>query len=415
MFNLNIISLVTSFTLLTLTMSVTPPPVTLDTKSILAIAQAMNPIIDQKFTLLKQDLANSMSKFDENIMKGVEETIAPLVTRQKALETKSDERLTIIENKVNELSQALNANQSYPKVHPIHLLPASRPSPAPADSSDKPSDPNLAAYTSIISHAKSIVGFYPVTPQHLRNVTANNREEALKILAVEFLREELNVKESELGDHEIVKVFTPFKKDQDFAHIYVQFNKSVDASWCLHLGRTVLRDKESKVFLYVPRQFFARFKVLDDLAFKKRREGFKTRIEFSETDIILLITPRGQYQFTPVTVPGLPPVDLNPIRTPPKGRKPLKRLRSPTSSPNNGSPKKVDRKSPPMACDGGTEQHVVCGAGADTTGDAPSVGNVSPDVGSFQSVEASTPGIGRILFNFEQRTLNNPRRMSLNS
>ena len=224
------------------------------------------------------------------------------------------------------------------------------------------------------------------------------------------MRDELNIKEDEVSDNDIVKVFTPYKKDDNFTHIYVQFNKTVHASWCLHLGRTVLQGKNSKVFHYIPRQFFERFKTLDQVAFQKRREGFKTRIEFSDTDIVLLTSPRGQYQFTPLVVPDLPPVDLTPLRTPPKGRKPIKRPRSPNSSPTDDPSKKPDRKeSPPppprdAAQNVGIDSSTVC---------TPAAENPS-DVGCFQSMETSTPGTARMLFTYDQGTLNNPRRASLN-
>ena len=378
-------------------------PVSLDTASIKAIADAMNPLIDQKFALLKQELANSMTEYDENAKKGMEEAVAPLVARQEVHETKSDKRMTIMENKMEKL-QALVMQPSNPPIWSARPPPDSRVSPATRESPVP--DQNVAAISSIINYARTIVGFSPVTPQHLRNVTANSREDALKLLAIEFLRDELNVKEAEICEDDIVKVFTSYKKDDDFTHIYVQFNKAADAGWCLHLGRTVLKDKDSKVFLYIPRQFFARFKTLDDIAYKKRREGFKTRIDFTDSDIVLLTSPRGQYKFTPLVVPGLPPVDLTPDRTPSKGRKPLKRPRSLNSPSDNDLAKKVNRRESPSATDnlsktrGEDEEH---GATA-----------LVADVGRFQSVETSSPGLGRVLFNFEQRDLSNSRRASLN-
>ena len=379
-------------------------PVSLDAASIKAIAEAMNPLIDQKFALLKQDLANSMAKSDENTKKGMEETVAPLVVRQEAFETKSDKRMTIIENKMDEL-QAFMMQPSNPPIVSSHPPPDSRVSPAARESSA--SDQNATAISSIINYARTIVGFSPVTPQHLRNVTANSREDALKLLAIEFLRDELNVKEDEIGEDDIVKVFTSYGKDDDFTHIYVQLTKAADASWCLHLGRTVLKDKDSKVFLYIPRQFFARFKTLDDIAYKKRREGFKTRIDFTDTDIVLLTSPRGQYKFTQLVVPGLPPVDLTPDRTPPKGRKQTKRPRSLNSPPNNDLAKKVDMRESPSSKD----DHSKAGRDDEEHGAA---AVVAADVGRFQSMETSSPGVGRMLFNFEQSDLSNSRRASLN-
>jgi hypothetical protein len=114
---------------------------------------------------------------------------------------------------------------------------------------------------------------------------------------------------------------------------------------CLSLTRK-LRKPELKVVLYVPTEFKKRFNAIKTEDYRLRRltePKHKTRIEYSESDLVLYACPVGHYRFASHPIPDLPSVDLDPVRTPPPGRKPKTEKRP---SPNGADLKNARRNSP---------------------------------------------------------------------
>ena len=102
--------------------------------------------------------------------------------------------------------------------------------------------------------------------------------------------------------------------------------------------------------MYIPRQFRKRFNAIRNEDYRLRKlEAIKhkTRIEYSEDDLVLYSCPVGHYRFTLNVLQGLPTVDLAPVRTPPPGRK-SKRNRSDSASPNAAGKKKERVESAPV-------------------------------------------------------------------
>ena len=424
--------------------------VTVDSASIAAFAQVMTQAMD----VMKVDLTNKLDKQSTELhaalKTGIETAVAPLVTRQDDFEKESQTRLSNLERQISMLIDrtappSLNSrSQAWPTLSHQPNVPTPCPSaplphpthPAPQSSAPTPrSEPSPAQIMiqKIISRARTIIGVSPVTPDYTDRMAANSGDEKLFLVALEFLRVELGVKEHEIPDGDIIRVFTPHRVT-DFKHIYIQFSNQTHASFCHFLGRTALKGKQSRVFNYIPKQLFNRWKTLDNEAFKLRDEQkLKTEINFTEYDMELLACPKGQYNFTKVAVDNLPPIDLPPPRSPPQGRTAPapKRHRSPSSSPSLPLNSKKDRKlSPnksPKGAAGDTTNHAMesskdedIAADSDTeetpkTPDQPALDVLAKviDSGIVSHVQVSSPKTGNLTFDFGQNLPEN-RRHSLN-
>ena len=413
----------------TATMSSTP--VTLDAATISALSGALNSNIDKKFEYMQNDLGQTFAAFDTSVKKSMEDMIAPIFKRQDDFEERSEGRFKTLEDQILSINKLLknpppntnptmlpgNQHVSWPQP-PLAPKPMSsnwNQSQTAAFATDVP-QPDRDAIKNIINRARTIIGIGPITREHLDKMNAKDNQEALFFGALEFLRDELGVKETEIRNKNIVRVFAPHNV-QNFSHIYVQFDDIAHADWCLYLGRTVLRGKDSRVFQYIPRQHYARFKALDNAAYQKRKfEGFKTRFEFTDTDITLLACPQGQYRYSLCIVHDLPPIDLSSSRTPPRGRNFNKRLRSLSPSPTPEHTKKTDRKQSPQKEPAKESVEESMHAEDPTKVDTPnedfakndheeenevsalkSPDPIFPDIGMFNSVEASSPLTDRVL------------------
>ena len=72
-------------------------------------------------------------------------------------------------------------------------------------------NPKNPAIVNIVSHAKCIVGIAPVTPAHVEKQCVATDEDPLMKAVIEYLREELNVRDSEISECDIERIFLPFK------------------------------------------------------------------------------------------------------------------------------------------------------------------------------------------------------------
>ena len=396
-------------------------PVTLDAASIAAISEAMNGNIDKKFDSMKSELGQTFLNFDTSLRKGMVDMVAPLTKRQDEFEEKNDVRLRNIEDQISDLHKLVkNPPQSlFPALPSGNNLP-SHPTPPESSTpnlSGKVANPNEATLNlsesdrntlrNAVLRASTIIGVGPVTPEMIDSYDARSRDDSLKMAGIDFLRNELGVKESEINNDDVLKAFPPFGKAASHVHIYIQLTKKVDADWCRHLGRTVLKNKPGFVFLYIPKQLHPRFEVLDKIAYKKRKfEGFKTQYQLTDLDVVLLVSPKDQFNYIPLHVPDLPPADMAPARTPPRGRTFSKRRRSPSQSPDENS-KKTDRKVTPTKpsvdspADTATDTDIeVASDGKEESGGNLPSAPLPYDFGSVNSVEASSPLTGKVLLEY---------------
>jgi len=154
-----------------------------------------------------------------------------------------------------------------------------------------------------------------------------------------FLKNEIGVKESEIGEDDIISVFAA--DEPSLQRVYVQFSSKEHADLCLDLT-SKLRKPELKVVLFIPNELKKRFHAIKSEDYRLRKltnPKHKTRIEYDDDDFVLYICPVGHFRYVLHPVPGLPAVDLAPVRTLPPGRK-SKRERSESASPNAVDKKK---------------------------------------------------------------------------
>ena len=338
---------------------------------------------------------DKLSGIIENSVKSqVTSALKPVIERQESFENKTDERFSDFQNQLDTMlgnitskpdndpsdsvhhdpsrlevleEQLANLNRhikAYPAVNqfpPLHpssgpsapVLPAPVPGLLPPPQSQKTppySEADLSTIKSIISHATTIVGLGPVTPADIDNLAPDDPAKGIRLAALDILRLDLNIKEDEISDTDIAATFTPAQFPKP-PRVYVRFYKQEHVNLCLSVAKR-LKNPEVKVCRYFPRQFIERYKALENEAYPLRYPrsipGYKTEVVYTEDDIELLICPNGHFRYRPHPVHGLPPIDLAPVRSPPKGRH-SKRGRSDTSSPELlrktvrfNSPSKVD-------------------------------------------------------------------------
>jgi hypothetical protein len=269
--------------------------------------------------------------------------------RQDVAEKKNEDQFCDIQKQLSTLHKAVNETSGQFPSLPTTALPphpGSLPQPTfarilqPSNLQQTSVSPeNLLTIKNIVSHARTIIGLGPITASDIEGTMGNNPADKLQLAAIDFLRNEIGVKEDEIKDVDIIKVFPA--DDPNLQRVYAQFRTNEQAELCMNLTRK-LRKPDLKVVLFIPNQFKQRFHALKNEDFRLRKlttTKHKTRIEYSEDDLNLYICPVGHFRFEYHPVPGLPPVDLAPVRTPPPGRKP-KRTRSESSSPKDVEKKK---------------------------------------------------------------------------
>ena len=300
--------------------------------------------------------------------------LKPVVDRQEGFENQSNERFNDLEKRIdamlvtittkpdNDPSKSTNHDPSRlkdiedqlailikhskaPVTHQVPPLPSLDPgilsagpvhghSP-PLQSQQTPfSETETASIKSIISHAQKIVGLGPVTPADIEGLGHDDPAKGLRLVALEILRMDLNIKEHEISADDIAATFTSVQFPNP-PRVYVRFYKQEHANLCLSVVKR-LRNSDVKVCRYFPRQFRERYRALENIAYPLRYPrsipGFKTEVVYTEDDIELLVCPNGHFRYRAHPVHDLPPIDLEPVRSPPKGRR-KKRGRSDTKSP----------------------------------------------------------------------------------
>ena len=323
-------------------------------------------LLDQRMGRLETTLVEKVTiAVSENVSeivckkvnKKIETMIVPIVQRQDQFETKTETTLAEIQKQIKVIVQnqsAQRVDQRFPSLpvrQPlVDVMNHSNPPLKEPDTSNN--DPQAAAIENIISNAKCVIGIAPLTPSHVEQQQVDPGEDALIKAVVEYFRKELNVKESEISESHIEKVFLPVKTSPpDFSKVYVKFTSEEPANLCLSLAKS-LTNRENKISRYFPRQFNARVGALGRTAYQLRNleHPFKTSIEYTDNDVALFVCPRGQFSYRPYCVENLPSIDLKPIRSPPAGRK-NKRRRSFSQSPPSKDTKKDRKVSPAKETD----------------------------------------------------------------
>ena len=140
-------------------------------------------------------------------------------------------------------------------------------------------------------------------------------EEEEKMLAVkEFMKCEMKFDDEALGEMEIERIFFPAKKkDPEYLYVTFRYERSVSRIF----QRTRCMRKESRILIYIPKEFHDRYDDLAGFEYKLRKlENFQTRIKWGFEDLELHKKVRGSERWEKVALPKeLPKVNMNPRRS----------------------------------------------------------------------------------------------------
>ena len=405
-------------------------------------------------TIVEKVTAAVVDNVSEAITKKVndqmEALVAPIAQRQEEYEIKTDDKFDKFDGKFGKFQQQLaeltdlvkkqakdnDKQQSDVEFPPLPLAQA-----APASFSQHniiravmndvptaPDDDTKNIIENIVNRAKCVVGLAPITPTHVEQMGADNEADGLREAVLEYLRKELNIKETEIAKADIDSVFLPVKcTSENFTKVYVRFTSMKPANLCFNLAKR-LKNRDNKVSRYFPKPLNARLGAISHIAYQLRNQDppYKTSLEYSEDDIILMVCPYGHYSYRQYPLKNLPPVDLTHVRSPPVGRK-TKRLRSSSVSPAKDNKKdRLESPSPPTK-DLDISENKEKDEEANTNvvdDEAPSDDKqenpppsplpplrVQPDVGQISNLQAMSPSTGPLTFDFARRP---DRRLSLN-
>ena len=183
----------------------------------------------------------------------------------------------------------------------------------------------------------------------------------MKLLIIEYLKFEMKNNVTELSN--ILKVFPPAKPDWNT--LYAEFDSHATTQTVYWYTR-FLKDKEHKVTMYVPHNFWAQFDHLSNIAHKYRvpPSVHKTKIRFGQKDMFLQVKPLGSHTWHVLHVPDLPTLTLqnhlpdmsiSPSLAP--GRSRSTAPKRPASSPASiRDPKALRSDSPHTGNNGGVEE-----------------------------------------------------------
>ena len=421
--------------------------------------EALDDKLDNKVESVKSDLTKSINDqadhFKKTLKNTIDEVVEPIGKRQDEYEDKSDQRFARLEASVANLTDLI----TQPKAanHLPHTLSCEEPHafpplPPPAGSVRPPTSPFLrpppttpgqgppntsdtigtnSAITELIAEARTVIGIGPIDKSDIDYFGQGDSEKGIRLAAIEALREELNIKEYEIADPDIASTFLP-KGAPRIPRVYIKFHKLEHANLCLKLAKT-LQNPDIKVFRYFPRQFQDRVRALEDVAYPLRKTSnppYKTEVVYTDSDVQLLVCPKGQARYYPYYVSDLPPFDMTPTRSPPPGRqrhdRHNKRNRSDSSSPDI-SRKSVRQISPMKPAsvndlDSSVSVHPTTAAAlkenvqTEPSSHPPTlplpIVNPALDLGDFIDNQVVSPMTGKVRFNFDQPI--NKRRQSLN-
>ena len=341
------------------------------------ISEEVNSTMDNKFKLIQEslDASNKLhtENFDKAVKSSMESIVSAIMKRQDESEARAKDRMDSFEKHINDkqqkseeaintrfsiiekrLSDLQHTGQSSHHSSPTPLL--RRNTTVSDESSSIPQGHDCTAdelitIKKIVDYASTVIGVGPISATDIEKSDGDTLDEKQCRAALDFFHNELAVKNDEISLSDILKAFP--SSDPTLERIYVQLRCKSQVDLCFSLLRK-LRNPSLKVVLYIPNEFRMRFNALKSEDYKLRKLTeikHKTRIEYSDSDLVLLACPAGQFRFQQHHVPHLPPVDFTPIRTPPKGRKPGtdKRPRSESISPASSAPKN-SRVGSPQLC-----------------------------------------------------------------
>ena len=212
----------------------------------------------------------------------------------------------------------------------------------------------------LLGQARRVVGLRPIDKRHVEQTkrrleekegeTEEEKEKRAKEGAVMlFLKAEMKMKEADLKELEIVKIFAPVK--EEWNTLYVELATSEQAGFLLsfttYLRRGTTGEDRLEAIKYIPRDLFVRFKAITALGNKARIESGNTinfRVGFGSEDFVLQQKPRGSRGWgPPLPLPADLPAFEHHVALPRGDRSPGEAPGRPALTPEQ-QPRKRDRE-----------------------------------------------------------------------
>ena len=140
---------------------------------------------------------------------------------------------------------------------------------------------------------------------------ATNEDEERTLAVKEYLVYELKIREEDVDNMEIEKIFLPTKEMDHPQSLNVTFEQFSSVSKIYEQTRIMRR--ESRINNYFPRQFKDRLRTKSEFDYNLRQDKrLQTRIKMGVMDLELHRKLRGTSRWERVNLPdNLPPVDLS--------------------------------------------------------------------------------------------------------
>ena len=180
--------------------------------------------------------------FETFLKKSVDEAIKPLMEKQDKIQKTNETRFSAIEKHLSNINQILtkptvvNHLSSFPPLplqhQPVQSFtnsPSATPGSVPTN--HPPGDQRQAATRNIIARASRVAGLSSITKADNQKLDAPIEAEGLTRAAVDLIRNELGVKEGEIKESDVIRVFIPLRSDKD-NEVYVEFRTKAQANLC---------------------------------------------------------------------------------------------------------------------------------------------------------------------------------------
>ena len=171
----------------------------------------------------------------------------------------------------------------------------------------------------IIDKARKTIGLHSINSKDLdriRRTQGITDEEELKLAsAKEFFKCEMRMKDDDIDALNISTVFYA-AKNSEWNNLYVRFSDQASLSLCYRFAKNLKPGR--RIFQYIPKMFYERYKALNGIAYDLRHssQNYRTRIRFGIDDLLLWKCLPGENSWTVTSHTNLPSTAESALRSP---------------------------------------------------------------------------------------------------
>ena len=187
-----------------------------------------NTLVEKVTLAVSEKVCDTVTKRVDDQMEAV---LAPFIEEQESYKAKTDSTLSELKKQISDLVGSVKnqpnnvfAPLNFPTLSTTLVPPPTLPKPPPATegAGAVTATASGSAIVNIVSNAKCVVGIAPVSPVHVEEQGASSHEEGLLKAALDYLRKELNIRDSEINEDDIDSIFLPANCSRDsFTKVYV--------------------------------------------------------------------------------------------------------------------------------------------------------------------------------------------------